>query len=387
MKRQKHYKNLDELICRAIGREKPRFDFDKWKTKHEKEIQIYESQTADRQITKSVLPFDMWRTIMKSRITKLAAAVVIITAILIGINHFGGSIDMASVAWADVATRIAQVDYVHCYYFKSRDNRFIRHFEGWYAYGKLVFRGDKGDVTYDDGQTLQGFDEHGRRTVKRPSYFAEGRTVFELFTAGLLSDRNEQLSQQTPTNVGDDFLIYEFDPPPDESDWIESIFITVGKNSLLPVQVKFYHKDADYDLVMFDYEAPEEPPEFFEAPGPEPPNGRGEAVLDGEEVMIDIADATGIKTAIARLHSKSFDNSGEPTFSLDVTFITEEGFRSQTNDVIRLKVGEAKQCGIGADNWPDGKYRNVRFSPSIEPTDRGDTYIVEIRCWLRTEED
>jgi len=39
---------------------------------------------------------------MKSRITKLAAAAVIIIVILIGINYFGGPIDGASVAFADV---------------------------------------------------------------------------------------------------------------------------------------------------------------------------------------------------------------------------------------------------------------------------------------------
>ena len=42
-------------------------------------------------------------TIMKNRITKLAAAAtVIIVAVMIGISQFGGPIDGASVAWADV---------------------------------------------------------------------------------------------------------------------------------------------------------------------------------------------------------------------------------------------------------------------------------------------
>ncbi|MHC4543565.1 MAG: hypothetical protein ACYTDW_02305 [Planctomycetota bacterium] len=45
-------------------------------------------------------------TIMKSRMTKLAAAAVIIIAVLIGINHFGGSIDGSGIAWADVVKPI-----------------------------------------------------------------------------------------------------------------------------------------------------------------------------------------------------------------------------------------------------------------------------------------
>ncbi len=48
---------------------------------------------------------------MKSPITKLAAAAVIIIAVLIGINQFGGSIDGASVAWADVTERFESVPF------------------------------------------------------------------------------------------------------------------------------------------------------------------------------------------------------------------------------------------------------------------------------------
>ena len=46
------------------------------------------------------------KTIMKSRLIKLAAAAVIIIAILIGVHYLGGSIDVASVAWAEVVEQI-----------------------------------------------------------------------------------------------------------------------------------------------------------------------------------------------------------------------------------------------------------------------------------------
>ena len=357
----------------------------------------------------------VWRMIMKSKISKFAAAAMIIMVLLIGIYHSGGSINVASVAWADVVTRVAQVDYVHVYWLKSRGDDFIRHFEAWYDHGKMVFRGNKGDMTYDNGQMEQGFDEHGRRITKGPSKFAKGQTFFEVFTGNLLSDKNEQFSQQIPANVGDDFLIYEFDWPADDSDFIESVFITVGKNSLLPVQMKIYEKDSgDYDLVMFDYEAPEKPSDFFEPPTVEAPNGRGEVVLDGEEVTIDIEGTPGIKTAVVRLHGKydgpaeqlpsdyrrmlpvhfrkTYKRKGGPIYKLDVTFVTNEGYRSGTNDIIVLWLNEAQQCGVGSsagglDNWPDGKYRNIKFSPLLKPTDRENTYIVEINCWLRAKDD
>ena len=52
----------------------------------------------------------LWENIMKSRITRLAAAAVIIIAVLAGIYHFGGSIDGASVAWAEVVEKVEQIE-------------------------------------------------------------------------------------------------------------------------------------------------------------------------------------------------------------------------------------------------------------------------------------
>ncbi|MHC4088183.1 MAG: LolA family protein [Planctomycetota bacterium] len=49
---------------------------------------------------------NIWRMIMKSRITKLAAAAVIIIVILIGISQFSDSIDGSSIVWADVVEQI-----------------------------------------------------------------------------------------------------------------------------------------------------------------------------------------------------------------------------------------------------------------------------------------
>ena len=365
---------------------------------------------------------NMWRMIVRSRLTKLAAAAVVIIAVVISFNQFVGP--TTNVALAEVTSRFAQVDYVHVYWLKSRGDALFRQFEAWYAHGKLVMRGDKGGMSYDDGRTRQSFDEQGRRTVKEPSFFAEGQTFVELFSAGLLSDENEQLSQQTPTNVGDDFLIYEVDPPPewDGSEWLENISVTVGKNSLLPVQMKVYEKDSeDYDLVMFDYEASEKPPEFFVPPTVGSANCGGEVVLDGEEVVLNIEGALGLKQAVVRLYDKydgpadqfppdyiisskrhssdfykavsesarkKYEKKGGPIFRLEASFVTDEGYRSGTNDIIILRLNEAGKCGVGSarggvDEWPDGKYRNIRFSPSLKSTEREDTYIVEMRCWLR----
>ena len=49
---------------------------------------------------------NIWRLIMKTKTTKFAIAAVVIIAIMIGINQFGGSIDGASIVWADVVQKL-----------------------------------------------------------------------------------------------------------------------------------------------------------------------------------------------------------------------------------------------------------------------------------------
>ena len=108
MKDPKNNKKLDELIFKTIGREKPKFDFDKWKDNHHAEIQTYKSQMTQKQTSRSVRAFNIWRIIMKSRISKLSAAAVIII-VIIGLHQFNNSINGTSVVWADVAERLEKV--------------------------------------------------------------------------------------------------------------------------------------------------------------------------------------------------------------------------------------------------------------------------------------
>ncbi len=80
----KNNKKFDDLIARAIGRDRPKFDFDKWKQTHKKEIGIFESQTAEQKISRSVWIFGIGRIFMKSPFNKLAgAAAILILAFVI----------------------------------------------------------------------------------------------------------------------------------------------------------------------------------------------------------------------------------------------------------------------------------------------------------------
>lgn len=55
----------------------------------------------------------IWRIIMKSKITKLAAAAVIIIAVMIGVNQFGGSIDLSTIAFAEISEAMKKVPWMH----------------------------------------------------------------------------------------------------------------------------------------------------------------------------------------------------------------------------------------------------------------------------------
>jgi outer membrane lipoprotein-sorting protein len=86
MNTEKNNKNLDELILGVIGRDKPEFDFDKWKRAHKREIEIFKMQTiGEKALRSSELP-NIWRTIMNSRITKFATVAVVILTIVLGVS-------------------------------------------------------------------------------------------------------------------------------------------------------------------------------------------------------------------------------------------------------------------------------------------------------------
>ena len=109
----------------------------------------------------------LWRMIMKSPITKLAAAAVIIIAVLIGIHQFGGSIE--TVALADVVENMKKMPWMHATVKRHRNGKeYIYqhwcHFPSEKAFGK----GQDGSVwcfDYGTGQK-QFFYQPSTNTLK-----------------------------------------------------------------------------------------------------------------------------------------------------------------------------------------------------------------------------
>ncbi len=78
MNEQRDKKRLDELISRIINTEKPQFDAEKWKQKYPDEFQTLLSRKAKGD---SIRQPNILKVFLKSPLTKIAAAAVIILAV------------------------------------------------------------------------------------------------------------------------------------------------------------------------------------------------------------------------------------------------------------------------------------------------------------------
>ena len=78
MNADRNNKKLDELISKTIGRDKPQFDFNKWKQNHEKEIDIFRSQKKSKKTTSATFEPNIWRIMSWNKAGCLAAAFLII---------------------------------------------------------------------------------------------------------------------------------------------------------------------------------------------------------------------------------------------------------------------------------------------------------------------
>jgi hypothetical protein len=97
---------------------------------------------------------DIWRIIIKSRVSKIATAAVIIL-VIIGLHQFNISIRGTSIAWADVAERLEKVST-----YKAKARRVLTEVgqEGPFFEGEILryFSPDYGSVeeSYDDGKLV-----------------------------------------------------------------------------------------------------------------------------------------------------------------------------------------------------------------------------------------
>lgn len=345
------------------------------------------------------------RILTKAGSWRLAAAAVIIVAALLAINNLGGSMGGANVVWAEVVRHIENVGHVHFYDIETKKNGHSTIREGWYAHGKIRTIQYDADQIIDNGDVWMVMDEHNNVIKKGKSTLAEYDNVFDALMKDMFTFRFSEFSDKSAISIGSDFLIYEFDPSGEKAEWIDKITIMVGRNSLMPVQIKTYFKKAKWStnrFLVFDYEAPEKPDAFFALPTQaQPPHGIGRVVLGGEKVAIELQNAPGIKKAIVRLHIKSEDSAdglptssrqkykgvGGPTAFTEITFITDEDYRSNTLKDFPLWLDQGVKAALGIEKtWPDSNYRYIIYTPVLRATDKKNVFNLELSCWMKTKQ-
>jgi len=203
--------------------------------------------------TKSAAPQpNIWRVIMKSRITKLAAAAVIIIAVMIGINHFGGSIDGASVAFGQMKQALEKVLWVH-----SVNNNSSGNDEGWLSFTQQIEINKKanGKVTYKDyAERIKYVYSPETETITRTDI---SNKKFALGTTDVLAIYNE-----TPVEI------WEIVRPEDNRTEEIKMYIDTENRLPLAVEVRYGNIDSNPDYVgniTFDY--PENGPQDIYALG------------------------------------------------------------------------------------------------------------------------
>ena len=95
MNNPENNKWIDKILGETIGSEKPKPDFEQWKEKHPKAVEILTSRASDIAVSKR--PLNIREIIMKNPITKLAAAAMIIIAVSIIFNN--GSINIINFSY------------------------------------------------------------------------------------------------------------------------------------------------------------------------------------------------------------------------------------------------------------------------------------------------
>lgn len=208
-------------------------------------------------------PNIFFNDLLKSKNFKTFAAASVLLIAMMGFYAIISNFDSTTLAWSKVKNNFEQIEFLHYYCFEIKNSSSQKHTEGWYINGKIYEKDDTQNLlTVDDGvaRITYNYDGNTVKTentgIENPAVFKESFSIFEKITKGLLRYNDDEILNQIPFFVGKDFLIYRFNAPKNMNGWIESVNITVGKNSKLPVQMKIYQKESpdDYWFYIFDYE-------------------------------------------------------------------------------------------------------------------------------------
>jgi len=209
----------------------------------------------------------IWRTIMKSRILKIAAAAVIIIAGFAVIYQSGGSIDGATIALAQITENMKQMPWLHAVVERAGDG-----LEAWFCFerGIMVHKRLNGEIRYHDDlkQTVQVYDPDANTITVSYTPAVElagmGRLALDSpeFILKLFEDAGEKVIQEKGKYKGKDAKIYKMSGFLGGMDMKIEMTVDAEKNILLFLNQKAFDKAGkltEEGNCYFDY--PETGPE------------------------------------------------------------------------------------------------------------------------------
>ena len=206
--------------------------------------------------------------IMKSSITKLASAAVLIMAVVFGFQHVGSS----SIVWADVVAQFSAVPYFNAtVYIKDDVASEPRQIEVWMSRDQRVRIRTGTQVVFGrKGRVIKAFDFQQRRIVTQDPYaeqFMQRMSQVEPFSLDAVIRVMFQGDMQDVTPlvnpdavISEDMVVFDVDLP-GTPEWAR---IWALRESRLPVRLKIWDpRDGDATDAVFEY-AKEQPDEFFD---------------------------------------------------------------------------------------------------------------------------
>jgi hypothetical protein len=204
---------------------------------------------------------NIWRIIMKSKITKLAAAATILFAVLVCKSYFGGSINGVSVAFGQIKQAMEQVPWVH-----SINKNSNLSDEGWLSFKHQIEINKKanGKITYEDyGKKIKYVYSPETETITLSDIsqkkFALGTTdLFSFIEAYLDKEQARGAKLIRKNGLYNEAPVKILEITRSENNWTEEIKIFINPENNLPlaVEVKSGAPDRESSYagkIAFDY--------------------------------------------------------------------------------------------------------------------------------------
>lgn len=225
-------------------------------------VEVVEAFEKSKGKKTSATEQNIWRIIMKSKITKIAAAAMIMVAVFVGIHYLGGSIDGASAAFAveDVIAAMQKTEWMHITYEFSElncdpndevwiRNNFKEHWTSVNPRREISISRDGSISFHEQGVGCSTYDPETNtisitygNTLEKLGYKTAGNLA-DIYLGGVsdLEKRGAKVeySDRVFGNRSSKIINVDYTK---ESGWQEKITIIADAETLLPKKITIYQK-------------------------------------------------------------------------------------------------------------------------------------------------